>query len=121
MLLDTSVLVDYLRGNKAASDYLESLSKRPAASVIVAMELIAGAKSRREENRITHLEEAVVLIPVTLDIARRAGEFTKHYRASHGIDDADALMAATAEQHKLPLATLNVKHFPMFPKLRRAY
>ena len=33
----------------------------------------------------------------------------------------DAIIAATAEHHGLRLATLNVKHFPMFPKLKRAY
>jgi len=32
-----------------------------------------------------------------------------------------AYIAATAEHHGLKLATLNVKHFPMFPKLKRAY
>jgi predicted nucleic acid-binding protein len=61
------------------------------------------------------------LLPVTEDIARRAGEWLKHYRASHGIDDFDALIAATAEQHGLPLATLNLKHFPMFPKPKAAW
>ena len=45
----------------------------------------------------------------------------RHFHKSHGIDIPDALIAATAEHHELRLATLNVKHFPMFPKLRRAY
>ena len=119
--LDTNVLIDYLRNVDEASGFLENLSKRPAASVITITELIVGAKSSRDELRIARLEDIVLFLPVTLEIARRAGQFTKHYRASHGIDDADALIAATAEQHKLPLATLNVKHFPMFPKLKRAY
>ena len=119
--LDTNVLIDYLRNVDEASDFLENLPKRPAASVITITELIVGAKSSRDEQRIARLENIVLFLPVTIEIARRAGQFTKHYRASHSIDDADALIAATAEQHKLPLATLNVKHFPMFPKLKRAY
>ena len=40
---------------------------------------------------------------------------------SHGIDIPDAIIAATAEHHGLRLATLNTKHFPMFPKIKRAY
>lgn len=119
--LDTNVLIDYLRDDEEASDFLEGLQKKPTASVVTIMELIVGAKSRREEDRISRLENIVLFLPVTVEIARRAGEFMKHYRLSHGVDDADALIAATAEQHKLPLATLNVKHFPMFPKLKRAY
>jgi predicted nucleic acid-binding protein len=40
---------------------------------------------------------------------------------SHGIDIPDAIIAATAEHHGLKLATLNVRHFPMFRKLKPAY
>ena len=54
-------------------------------------------------------------------IASRAGVFVRHYQASYGLDDIDALIAATAEHHDVKLATLNVKHFPMFAKLRRPY
>ena len=45
----------------------------------------------------------------------------RHFHGSHGIDDTDAIIAATAEHHGLDLATLNVRHFPMFPRLKRAY
>jgi predicted nucleic acid-binding protein len=43
----------------------------------------------------------------------------RHFAMSHGIDIPDAIMAATAEHRGLRLATLNVKHFPMSPKLKR--
>jgi predicted nucleic acid-binding protein len=36
------------------------------------------------------------------------------YAPSHGLDDIDALTAATAGHHGLRLATRNAKHFPMF-------
>jgi predicted nucleic acid-binding protein len=58
---------------------------------------------------------------VTGDIAKRAGVFVRHSHASHGTSPIDAIIAATAEHHGLRLATLNVKHFPMLPKLKRAY
>ncbi len=54
-------------------------------------------------------------------IYARAGVFLRLYRSSHGLDMPDALIAATAEHHGLQLATLNVKRFPMFPKLKPAY
>lgn len=45
----------------------------------------------------------------------------RHFAPSHGLDDLDAIIAATAEHHGLELATLNTKHFPMFRRLKRAY
>ena len=121
VLVDTTVIIDVLRRLPESLRYIEGLQRKPFVSVISIMELYSVARSRSEENRIEHLLAASEILSVTSNIAKSAGRFTKHYRASHGIDDADALIAATAEQHKLPLATLNVKHFPMFPKLRRAY
>jgi predicted nucleic acid-binding protein len=39
----------------------------------------------------------------------------------HGIDGADLAIAATAILTGAELLTLNVRHFPMFPTLRRPY
>ena len=51
-------------------------------------------------------------------IARRAGELGRRYRRSHpGLALADLLIAATALELGQPLATLNTRHFPMFPRL----
>jgi predicted nucleic acid-binding protein len=121
MLLDTCVLVDMLRKHNNAVVFSASLAGLPSASVVTWTELIAGAKSAKEETMIEQALGHVRLLHVTADIARRAGEWLKHYRGSHGVDDFDALIAATAEYHGLPLATLNLKHFPMFPKLKAAY
>jgi predicted nucleic acid-binding protein len=120
MLLDTCVFVDLTRRNKNAADFAASVEE-PFASVATMTELLAGAKSQKEERLIEMVVGSARLLPVTEAIARRAGEWLKHYRGSHGVDDFDALIAATAEHHGLPLATLNLKHFPMFPKLKAAY
>lgn len=85
------------------------------------MELYAGARSRNEETRIDRLAASTTLFPVEFEIARSAGQLMKHFQHSHGVDDLDAIIAATAEHHRLTLATLNTKHFPMFPKLKRPH
>jgi len=90
-------------------------------SVVSLTELYAGVRNRREEQELVMLEQAVRPLNVDRAIAARAGVFVRLYGGSHGIDDPDAIIGATAEHHGLRLATLNVKHFPMFPKLRRAY
>ena len=121
VLLDTNVFVDYLRGLPAAIAYIEGLAAQPATSVITVAELAAGAPSQREEKRIEALLVRTTILAATTDIARRAGTLKRLYSGSHGVGLADALIAATAEQHGLKLATLNVRHFPMFPRLKPAY
>ena len=120
-LLDTTVLVDLLRKNTAALTWLRSTTGKPAVSVVSLTELFAGARTRREEQEILVLERSVRLLSLDRDIAVRAGVFVRLYGASHNIDDPDAIIAATTEHHGLKLATLNIKHFPMFPKLKRPY
>ncbi len=121
MLFDTTILVDYLRGLEEARDLFEASGRKPNVSVASILELYAGVRNRREEQRTEQLLSQASLLPVTQDIAKRAGIFVRIYEASHGVAAMDALIAATAEHHGLRLATLNVKHFPMFPKLKRAY
>jgi predicted nucleic acid-binding protein len=49
----------------------------------------------------------------------RPGDFRRQYRRSHsGIGLGDYLIAATTEVKGYQLATLNVRHFPMFKGLR---
>lgn len=44
---------------------------------------------------------------------RQAGSYLSRYRRSHGVELADALIAAAAATSELPLWTLNRKHYPM--------
>jgi predicted nucleic acid-binding protein len=121
VLLDTAILIDALRGREAALKWMDQMEDRPSASVFSLTEVYAGARSRREERQIAALETFFRWLPVTIDIARRAGVFLRLFEKGHGIDHADALIAATAENHGLELVTLNVKHFPMFPRLKPPY
>lgn len=121
LLLDTCILVDLLRGNSAAEKMVTGASERPAVSAISDMELLAGARSQKDEANIERLLGVFARVSVDLPVFRLAGSYMRHFRASYAIDIPDALIAATAEHHGLKLATLNVKHFPMLKGLRRAY
>ncbi len=83
--------------------------------------LVAAATSPAEEERVRELLAGLDLARLDFDGYRRAGVHLRTYRDSHGIDFADAVIAATAEQHGLALATLNLTRFPMFPDLRLPY
>ena len=121
VLIDTNIIIDYLRNHPAALAFIGGLRGKPRVSVVSIAELYAGASSTAEEARIERLLGGSILLSVTPEIARAGGQHMKHFQPSHGLDDLDALIAATAEHHGLELATLNVKHFPMFEKLKAAY
>ena len=117
-VFDTSVLIAHLRGDERATKLLlETPSEERLASVLARIEIEGGMRSA-ERAAVASLFTVLRLIPVTDAIARRAGEYLREYRRSHtGIDLVDYAVAATADLHGAELATLNIKHFPMFGRL----
>lgn len=121
MLLDSCIVIDVLRGREAALAFVNGLADTPALSVITATELIAGIRNTRERRLIERLLEVYTVHHIGLEIASLAGDYVRQYGRSHGVDPIDALIAATAKTRNLDLATLNLKHFPMFKGLKRPY
>ncbi len=121
VLLDTCVLIDLLRHDPRAAAAVLAMRDRPRVCAASRMELIAGARSQREERRIDTLLARFEHVPIDEAVFQLAGTLLRHHRASHGLDPVDALITATAEHHGLDLATLNVKHFPMIKGLKAAY
>ncbi len=75
-------------------------------------EISAGMR-KGEEEVISNLFLILDSLFINEDIGKKAGEYLKKYSKSHTLEIADALTAATAFHFKLPLWTLNSKHFPM--------
>lgn len=121
MLLDTNVVIDLLRQDERALAFVLSLSRAPRISVVTVVELRAGERGRREKAGIDRYVQVLQPIEVSLGVAEKAGEFRRTFGRSQGVDPIDAIVAATAAVHGLTLATLNLKHFPMFPGIRRPY
>ena len=119
-LVDTDVLIDYLRGVPAAVDALLAQDE-VSVSVVSVAELFAGFRGAREQADIGRLLAECQVLPVTEDVAREAGLLKKKYFASHSVQLPDAMIAATALAHGLALVTLNVKHYPMVAGLAPAY
>lgn len=121
-LFDTDVLIEHLKGNRAATALLleTSATGQAACSVLTRFELLAGMRSN-ERSEIRGLLASMDNLEASVDIATRAGEWARTYRRSHeGISPIDYLIAATAEIHGCDLLTQNVRHFPMFPELEPA-
>ena len=121
LLLDTDVLIEYLRGRSEAVEYLESLSSDLYLSVISVAELFAGVKDDEEERSLRRFLLAFVILPVTEKVARVGGLYRRDFRTSHGTGLADALIAATAEENGANLVTFNRRHFPMVPRITVPY
>lgn len=117
-LLDSSVLIAHLRGEVRATELLLSLPRaQRLVSVLTRVEVEGGMRSG-ERADVAELFGAVTLAPVTDATARQAGRLLRRFRRSHsGIDLVDYVIAATAQLRDARLATLNVKHFPMFGAL----
>ena len=123
-LVDTTVAVDHLRGEKSAVDLLKGLIEEDevvAASEVVRFELLAGVR----DDELEALEQfcsALTWILVDELVARTAGSLArKHREAWSGIDDADYLIAATTLVLDAELLTTNGRHFPMLADLQPAY
>jgi predicted nucleic acid-binding protein len=117
-LLDSSVLISHLRGETRATDLLLSMPTADRlVSVLTRVEIEGGMRSG-ERSGVAELFSAVTLVPVSDAMARQAGRLLRQFRRSHtGIDLVDYVIAATAQLRDARLATLNVRHFPMFEQL----
>lgn len=122
-LVDTCILIDYLRGDQAAAVVLETEQAAGAlnASEITRLEVLAGMRPAEAEPTQLLLS-TLRWHPVDADVADKAGELGRTWLPSHrAIDSADLAIAATAVLLGADLLTTNVRHFPMFPGLRRPY
>jgi len=117
LLIDSDVLIDYLRGYPAAVNYLEGLTERQIVSAMTVAELYTGIREGNERQALEELLETFEIIPVNEKTAVTAGLFRRTFLKSHGVGIADAVIAATAEAEDAALVTLNKKHFPMLSRV----
>ena len=121
ILLDTDVLVDFLRGHGKAVAFVNAHSARIILSSIVVAELYAGVKGDAERAALDGFVSLFRVVPVSAEIAKAGGLYKCDYGKSHGVGLADAILAATAEVEDAELKTLNTKHYPMLKGLRPTY
>jgi toxin FitB len=107
VLVDTDVFIDHLRGSTA----LQPGKHRLHYSVITRAELFAGNSAT---NRCAQLLAPFKELPVDRAVAERAGRVSREF----GLRLPDALIAATALEHGLQLATRNEKDFAPVRGLR---
>lgn len=119
MLVDTDVLIWHLRGYPQATRRLDELGAL-TLSAISYLEVLQGMRNKAELAAVKKMldKRSARLLPVTESITLRATELMESLTLSHGLQMGDALIAATAIEHGLPVLTANVKHFGAVDGLR---
>jgi len=84
ILLDTDIMVDFLRGHPKAVSLVKAHSDSIMLSSIVVAELYAGVKGDRELATLDDFAAFCYIVPVTQDIARTGGIYKRDYAKSHG-------------------------------------
>ena len=118
MLVDTDVLVWYMRGNEKAKRVITNL-KNFSISVVTYIELVQGLRNKEELNvlRNSLKEWNSQVIYINEEISAKAMFLVEQYYLSHSIQLADALVGATAVTYGLTLLTANTKHYTIIKNI----
>jgi len=120
ILIDTSIVIDYLRSAEKENTKFINLFKNNELymSVITVFELFNGATSKDKQNDIEKLLNILNIKDFDVKTAKIASDIYRDLRQQNKlIEFRDILIGATALQNSLPIATLNKKHFERLNKI----
>jgi len=115
VLVDTDVLVNYIRGYEVFVDLLDELSESEELfiSAMTRLEILAGIRSH-ERVRTLGILEALTYVGLSDEVVAQAERYLMEYRAQGiTLSVPDSLIAASALVMELRLVTTNVRHYPM--------
>ncbi len=120
VLVDSDILIDFSRRRSEAIELLRRLESEYSVLIsdISRMELMVGARDKRELAIVTTSLNRYGRLPLTEVISSRAVELIHAYRLSHGLMIADALIAASALSWDAGLVTKNRRDFRYIENLR---
>jgi len=119
VIIDTDVLIWYMRGNERAYQLIEKLTGF-SISVITYMELVQGMRNKNELNSLRkalHIWNTKILY-ISEEISAKAMFLVEQHYLSHSLQLADALIGSTAIHYGLPLVTANDKHYKIIKGLK---
>ena len=118
-LLDTCILVDFLRGNKSIYDILVgNKDVNLSISTITMMELVLGAFNKKEVLYIQKAFSNINIVYINEEISKLGQKLLINYNKSHNLLIDDALIAATSLVTKLELMTYNKADFQYIPNIK---
>lgn len=119
ILCDTNILIELYKNNEPIIAELKQIGQSNlGVSFVTVGELVYGAINKRELNKILKDIAHLNVFHIDQQIEELAIELMTKYSLSHNLTLPDALIAATALYHDLPLFTLNLKDFRYIPDLK---
>ncbi len=118
MLVDTDVLVWYMRGNEKAKKVIRNTNGF-SISVVTYIELVQGLRNKEELNvlRNSFKRWDARILYINEEVSTKAMFLVEQYFLSHSIQLADALIGATSMIYGLPLLTANTKHYTIIKNI----
>lgn len=118
MIIDTDVIIWFLRGHEKAKIVVED-SLPFSISVVTYMEIIQGMRNKQEFRLFQKqlLRWKTRIIQIDQEISARAMFYVQEYALSHSMFLSDALIAATAIQNSSILLTANDKQYKFIPNI----
>lgn len=124
ILVDTDVMVDFLRGFPAALDWFQDVRQEEILIPgFVVMELIEGCRAKSDLAPVTSAIRAMTVVWPDREACQAALGLFMESRFSHGLDAIDAMIGQLAVSLNVALYTFNDRHFAGVPNLvtRRPY
>jgi predicted nucleic acid-binding protein len=120
VLVETTILVDFLRRSGPAADYLDAARAQGTliCSAVTKAELIVGSRTGAELRAIDQLVARFQIEPIVTGDSVRALTWLRKYFHARGVGFHDCLLGAAAVRRRIALATLNDKHFRALPGVR---
>ncbi|MFM9948325.1 MAG: type II toxin-antitoxin system VapC family toxin [Saprospiraceae bacterium] len=119
VLCDTNVLIEFYKNNPSIVERLKEIGQSNIAlSVVTSGELIYGALNKKELRQILTDISHLSLLDIDSETCNLFLQLMTDYALSHKLTLPDALIAATALRHNIPLYTLNLKDFRFISNLK---
>ena len=119
MIIDTDVLIWYMKGNEKAYEIIEK-SNTFFISVVTYIELVQGMRNKKELNNLRKALRGwnAQILYISEEVSAKAMFYVEQHFLSHSIQLADALIGATAIAYGFPILTANDKHYKIMKDIQ---
>lgn len=117
MLIDSDILIDFLRGRLEAQKFFNQFKPPFYISYISKFEILAGSVNKTEMKLYEDFLSHFILLPITNEIIELAFQIFKEHFLRSKIGWQDAIIAASAIYYNIPLISRNKKHYAPITRL----